>query len=81
MNNNFAAAPFDVGMFVLTAVHVDMSAEFIIKEVVRDRENGRAIVEESLVQSRGSLGIAERTAQEVEGKVGIWDLRRCSQTK
>ena len=37
------------------------------KEIVADRAEGRTIMEEPPVQSKGSNGIVERAVQEIEG--------------
>jgi hypothetical protein len=45
------------------------AVELLIKELVEARAEGRTIVEASPVQSKGSNGVAERAAQEIEGQM------------
>ena len=45
------------------------SIEFLIKDIVDDRKEGRTIVEESPVKSSGSNGVAESGVQEIEGGI------------
>ena len=40
---------------------------YLLDQIVDMREEGKTVVEESPVQSKGSLGIAERAVQEIEG--------------
>ena len=40
---------------------------YLLDQVVGMRAEGKTVVEESPVQSKGSLGIAERAVQEIEG--------------
>ena len=41
----------------------------MVKQVVDQREEGKALVEESPKQSSGSNGVAERGIQEIEGEL------------
>ena len=43
--------------------------EYLMKELVEARPEGRTIVEEAPKQSKGSNGIVERAAQEIEGGI------------
>ena len=45
------------------------SIKYLVENLVSMREEGRTAVEEEPVSSRGSNGIVERTAKEVEGLV------------
>ena len=45
------------------------SMQFLIKDLVEAREEGRCILEESPVKSSGSNGIVERGIQGIEGHV------------
>ena len=42
------------------------SIKYLVKDLVDRREDGKTIVEEAPVESKGSNGIVERTVQEVE---------------
>ena len=52
---------------VIVKTDQEPSIEYLIKDLVRRREDGRTIVEEAPLESKGSNGIVERTVQEVEG--------------
>ena len=43
----------------------------LIEDIVKGREEGRTIVEESPVQSSGSNGVVERAIQSVEGQIRV----------
>ena len=45
------------------------SMQYIIKDLVETREEGRSVLEESPVKSSGSNGIVERAVQSIEGHV------------
>ena len=52
---------------VIVKTDQEPSIAYLIKDLVERREDGRTIVEEAPVESKGSNGIVERTVQEVEG--------------
>jgi len=45
------------------------SIQFLIKDLVKAREDGKTLLEESPVKSSGSNGVAERGIQSVEGQI------------
>ena len=47
------------------------SMQFVIKDLVEAREEGRSILEESPVKSSGSNGIVERSIQGIEGHIRV----------
>jgi len=53
------------------------SMQFVIKDLVEAREEGRSILEESPVKSSGSNGIVERSIQGIEGHIRAIFLALC----
>ena len=47
----------------------ELSIQYFIKGLVQQRHEGRTILEESLVKSNGSNGVAERGVQGVEEQI------------
>ena len=47
----------------------EVSMQYLIKDIVAERPEGRTILEESPKYSSGSNGVAERGVQEIEGKI------------
>lgn len=45
--------------------------QYFIKDLIDSREEGKVILEESLVKSSGSNGIVERAVQRIEGRVRV----------
>ena len=58
-----------VGELFLVKTDQEPAIEFLIKELLDARPEGRTIVEESPKESKGSNGDAERGVQEVEGQI------------
>ena len=52
---------------VIVKTDQEPSIKYLVKDLVDRREDGKTIVEEAPVESKGSNGIVERTVQEVEG--------------
>ena len=56
----------------------ERSIQFLVKDLIDQRKEGKTIPEESPVQSSGSNGVVERGVQEVEGEIRAisWGSRK-----
>jgi hypothetical protein len=68
---DFIGEAGDTNCKILVKKDQEPSIDYFIKDLIEARENGRTISEQSPVKSRGSSGVAERSAQSVEGQLRI----------
>ena len=54
---------------ILVKTDQEPAIQYLIKELVEARADGKTVVEESPVKSSGSNGVAERGVQEIEGEI------------
>lgn len=59
----------DKSQQIVVKTDQEPSIEAVVEDLVKEREDGRTVVEESPKRSSGSNGVAERAAQEVEGRL------------
>ena len=61
----------DTGQTIIMKTDQEPSVVNLVEDVVKAREEGRTIVEESPVGSSGSNGVVERAAQSIEGQIRV----------
>ena len=61
----------DGSQAIVVKTDQEPSIKAIVEDLVKEREEGRTIVEESPVQSSGSNGIVERRVQSIEGHLRV----------
>ena len=61
----------DAGSKVIVKTDQEPSIEYLKKDIIQDRPEGRTILENSPVKSSGSNGVVERGVQEIEGQIRI----------
>jgi hypothetical protein len=54
---------------IIVKTDQENSIEYVMKDLVQNRPEGRTIVEESPKKSSGSNGVCERAVQEIEGRI------------
>ena len=59
----------DQGQQIVVKTDQEPSIEAVVEDLVKEREDERTVVEESPKMSSGSDGVAERAAQEIEGRL------------
>ena len=61
----------DAGQQIITKTDQEPSIVTLVEDIVKAREDGRTLVEQSPVQSSGSNGVVERAAQGIEGQIRV----------
>lgn len=59
----------DKSQQIVVKTDQEPSIKAVVEDLVKEREDGRSVVEESPKRSSGSNGVAKRAAQEVEGRL------------
>ena len=65
----FIAENGDTERDIIVKTDQEPSIQYLIKDLVESRNDGKTIVEESPVKSSGSNGIVERAVQDVESRI------------
>ena len=61
----------DAKQTIIMKTDQEPSVETLIEDIVKEREDGRTVVEESPRESSGSNGVVERAVQSVEGHIRV----------
>ena len=61
----------DARQTIIIKTDQESSVKALIEDIVKEREDGRTVVEESPVGSSGSNGVVERAVQGIEGQIRV----------
>ena len=61
----------DANQTIIMKTDQELSVKALVQDVVKEREDGRTVVEESPKESSGSNGVVERAVQSIEGQVRV----------
>ena len=54
---------------ILIKTDQENAIEILVRDIVEDRPEGKTLVEEVPIKSKGSNGLVERACQDVEGRI------------